>query len=131
MTKFIKEQWLYILLIVCSLCYAVLKLNDGQYADALFALSFMLVALKASFLKAELDELKEEHHDLLADYVDELKNTISFIDKTKSTLTSVRNSVNPLTGELITNAKPKRGRPKKVVAVQPAKGKRGRPRKNA
>lgn len=123
MTKFIKEQWLYILLVLSSLCYAVLKLNDGQWADALFALSFMLVALKASFLSTDLNDLREDHEELIADYINELRSSLDFIQGTKTKLFDILD----VADEQPQVVKAKRGRPKK--AVQPAKGKRGRPKK--
>ena len=122
MKKFIKQQWLYILLILGGATFSFCKAWNGELADMLFSFAFMLVALKCSFLQAKYDDLWEDHESLILDFIDELRDKIDFIGKAKMTLSSLAEEIS----EVKEQSKPKRGRPKKDV--KPVKAKRGRPR---
>lgn len=116
MRQFIKTYWLHLLLVIFGAVYSCFKVANHEWADTVFALAFAVVAAANLLTRIEYDFLKEDYADLVIDYTRELNSNLEFIQKSKSTLAGIFDTIEEIkdkNGPALVEGKPKKKPTKK------------------
>ena len=116
MRDFIKNYWLHSLLVIFGAVYSCIKVANGEWADAIFALAFAVVSAGYLMTKIEYDFLHEDHAQLVCDYIKELNPNLNFIERSKEKLADIISDVDKIkqeNGPALSEGKPKKRPAKK------------------